>query len=65
MNISLMLMLGPSISLPQLVQCEDPEDEDEGEEEGIPEHEFEIKTTEGKFGNMKETNEEWVYHLFM
>ena len=47
-----MLMLGPSISLPQLVQCEDPEDEDE-EEEGIPEHEFEIKTTEGKFGKMK------------
>ena len=42
-----------SISLPQLVQCEDPEDEDEGEEEGIPEHEFEIKTTEGKFGKMK------------
>ena len=46
-------MLGPSISLPQLVQCEDPEEEDEEEEEGIPEHEFEIKTTEGKFGKMK------------
>ena len=52
--LSVMLMLGPPISLPQLV-CEEPEDEDQEKEEGIPEHEFEIK----------ERNEERVYHLFM
>ena len=41
-----MLMLGPPISLPQLVLCEDLEDEDKEEEEGIPEHEFEIPEDE-------------------
>ena len=45
-----------SPSLPQLVhseelECEDLEDEEE--EDSIPEHEFDIKTTEGKFGRMK------------
>ena len=51
-----------SPSLPQLVhseelECEDLEDEEEDEdgeeEDSIPEHEFNIKTTEGKFGRMK------------
>ena len=50
-----------SPSLPQLVhseelECEDledEEDEDGEEEDSIPEHEFVIKTTEGKFGRMK------------
>ena len=50
-----------SPSLPQLVhseelECEDledEEDEDGEEEDSIPEHEFNIKTTEGKFGRMK------------
>ena len=51
-----------SPSLPQLVhseelECEDLEDEEEDEdgeeEDSIPEHEFDIKTTEGKFGRMK------------
>ena len=50
-----------SPSLPQLVhseelECEDledEEDEDGEEEDSIPEHEFDIKTTEGKFGRMK------------
>ena len=43
----------PSPSLSTSHPDPDPEDEDEVEDEGIPEHEFEIKTTEGKFGKMK------------
>ena len=51
-----MFILGPSIDLPQLVV----EEEEEEEEEGIPEHEFETKTTEGKFGRMKGVTREKV-----
>ena len=58
-----------SPSLPQLVhseelECEDLEDEEEDEdgeeEDSIPEHEFDIKTTEGKFGKMKGVTREKV-----
>ena len=42
----------PSISLSP-PQAQDLECEEEEEEDGIPEHEFEIKTTEGKLGRMK------------
>ena len=42
----------PSISLSP-PQAQDLECEEEEEEDGIPEHEFEIKTTEGKTGKMK------------
>ena len=61
-----------SPSLPQLVhseelECEDLEDEEEDEdgeeEDSIPEHEFNIKTTEGKFGRMKGVTREKVSQL--
>ena len=39
----------PSLSLSEL-ECEELEDE---EEDSIPQHEFDVKITQGKFGKMK------------
>ena len=50
--LSVLVILGQSLSLSPLA-CEDQDNDNEEEEESIPEHEFEIKTTEGKFGKMK------------
>ena len=46
----------PSLSLSEL-ECEELEDE---EEDSIPQHEFDVKITQGKFGKMKGVTRETV-----